>query len=215
MRPNVPSESDIAERARHFATRSLWLAYCCGLLLSITTSAGVVAERLLGGNVEAALSVDVAVLGVAILAMTLTSRPLATFFGDTEDANWLVRLRSGAVLLPQLLGVLSGIALVHLSLRYSGFSALQWMSERPAQFINDAVAALGTLAAVWACASRPLRMCLLLEMLGLLLLYRATGQHWHVDHAPRVFRASIQELVAAQVIAAATGLLAFRKFSSQ
>jgi len=184
-------------------------------LLSITTSAGVVAERLLGGNIQAALSVDVIVLGVAILAMTLTSRPLSTFFGNAEDARWLVRLRSGLVLLPQLIGVLSGVALVHLSLRYSGFSALKWMSERPAQFVNDGVAALGTLAAVWACASKPLRMCLLLEMLGLLLLYHATGQHWHADHAPHAFRASIQELVAAQVIAAATGLLAFRRFSSQ
>jgi hypothetical protein len=215
MRPSVPQQGDIAERARRFATRNLGLAYCCGLLLSITTSAGVVAERILGGNLQAALGVDVLVLGVAILAMTLTSRPLVTFFSDIEEPRWLVRLRASALLLPQLLGVLSGVALVHLALRFSDFSALQWMSERPAQFVNDAVAALGTLAAVWACASRPLRMYLLLQMLGLLLLYRATGRHWHMDHSPYVFRTSIQELVAAQVIAAATGLLAYRKFSAQ
>jgi hypothetical protein len=110
---------------------------------------------------------------------------------------------------------MSGIALVHLLLKFSRFSALRWMSEQPAQFVNDGVAALGTLAAVWACASKPVRTSLLLEMFGLLLLYRATGHLWHVDHAPRVFRTSIQELVAAQVIAAATGLLAFRKFSLQ
>jgi len=213
MHSSVPSESEFVKRARRFARRSLGLAYCCGLLLAGTTSAGVVAERLLGGSIHAALSVDVIVLGVAILAMTFTSRPLVTSFGDA-DAHAVARLRSSVVLLPQLLGVLCGIALVHLALRYSCFSALWWMSERPAQFVNDGVAALGTLTAVWACASRPLRMCLLLEMVGLLLLYRATGQHWHVDRAPRVFQASIQELVAAQVIAAATGLLAFRKFSA-
>ncbi len=215
MHPRIPVERSIAERAHRFAMRSVALAYCCGLLLSLTTSAGVVAERLLGGNIQAALSADVIVLGVAIVAVTLTSRPLVTFFGDTSDASWLVRLRARVLIGPQLLGVVSGVALVHISLRYSGFSALQWMSERPAQFVNDAVAALGTLAAVWACASKPVRTYLLLEMFGLLLLYRATGHLWHLDRAPHVFRASIQELVAAQVIAAATGLLAFRKFSLQ
>jgi hypothetical protein len=87
------------------------------------------------------------------------------------------------------------------------------MSEQPPQFVNDAVAALGTLAAVRAFASRSVSPYMLIVMFGLLLGYRITGQLWHVDRAPHLFQASIQELVAAQVIAAATGLLAFRRFS--
>jgi hypothetical protein len=87
------------------------------------------------------------------------------------------------------------------------------MSEQPPRFVNDAVAVLGTLAAIRAFASRSVSPYMLIVMFGLLLSYRITGQLSHVDRAPHLFQASIQELAAAQVIAAATGLLAFRRFS--
>jgi hypothetical protein len=40
--------------------------------------------------------------------------------------------------------------------------------------------------------------------------YRATASAWHLDQAPHGFQTTIQELVVAQFIAAALGLLVFR-----
>ena len=181
--------------------------------MAVTVSAGIVCERLLGGNVHAALVVDVLVLFAGVIAASLTSRPLNVTLAAVSFTGAVTRLRSTVIVVPQLLGIACGIGMVHLALKHSGGQALGWMSECPAQFVNDAVAAVGTLVASWVCASRPLRWGLLIQMLGMLLLYGATRQHWHVDRAPFPFQTSIQDLVVAQVIAASTGLLAFRRFS--
>lgn len=189
------------------------LAFGAGLLVAVTVSAGMVWERVLGGNLRAALVVNALVLGIGVLAANLTSRPLNVFLADAAATSDAMRIRASAILGPQLLGLASGIGLVHVLLKHSGIQALSWMSECPAQLVNDAVAAVGTLVAIWVCASRDLRLDLLVPMLGMLLCYGITRQHWHVDHAPFVFQASIQDLVVGQVIAASSGMLAFRRFS--
>ncbi|HTQ08300.1 MAG TPA: hypothetical protein VMI54_30810 [Polyangiaceae bacterium] len=164
----------------------------------------------------AALIVDAGVLGAGIVALTLLSRALNVRFeapGDRTRA--LLRLRYSVLLGAQVAGATSGIVVVHVLLKWSGLVALQWMSECPRQLVNDAVATFGTLAAVWACAPKQLRLDVLVATLAALLVYGMTRSAWHVDRPPVTFVASIQELVVGLVIAVATGLLAFRRFSPQ
>lgn len=210
-------KADLDPREARFAKRSLTLAFFCGLLLACVISAGVIGERLRAGSVRTALLVDVIVLFAGILATTLTARPLNVRFEELRDggeAPLVTRLRPSVILALQIAGIACGITLAHIVLKRSHVSALAWMCECPPQFVNDAIASLGTLAAVWACASRRIRMDLLIVMFGVLLLYGLTRRHWHVDRAPFGFEMPIQELVVAQVVATATGLLAFRRFSS-
>ena len=213
MAEKTPKPDGFEARVRRFGARSMWLAFASGLLVAVTVSSGVVWERVLGGNVHAALAVDVLVLCAAVVAASLTSRPLNVIFTDARGTTGGARLRSAVILAHQLLGVACGIGMVHVALKHSGIQALSWMSECPAQLVNDAVAAMGTLIAIWVCASHRLRWGLLIQMLGMLLLYGATRQHWHADRAPFTFQTSIQDLVVSQVVAASTGLLAFRRFS--
>lgn len=204
-------------REARFARRSLAIAFSCGLLLACVVSAGIIGERLRAGSVRTALLVDVIVLLAGISATMLTARPLNMRFEELRDdgkAPLVTRLRPSVVLILQVVGVTCGITLTHLVLRQSHATALSWMCECAPQFVNDVIASLGTLAAVWACASRRIRMDLLVATLGVLLLYGLTRRYWHVDRAPFRFEMPIQELVVAQVIATATGLLAFRRFSS-
>jgi hypothetical protein len=79
--------------------------------------------------------------------------------------------------------------------------------------VNDAVAVLGVFAAIWAFATRRVGIALLVTLFALLLCYGVTQARWHVDHAPFAFETTIQELVVGQVLAVATGLFAFRRFS--
>ncbi len=202
------------ERARRFARRMLVAAFVTGLLLAIATSGAIVGERLTGGSVRLALLADSIVLAIAVLAMALVSRSGLVLFGSVVDSvERLARLRLGLVVLMQALGAAIGIAIVHLLLRRL-VNVPCWFSERPAQFVNDAVAICGALLSIWACAQRRLALIALGAMFLLLLAYGATASRWHLDHPALTFTASIQELVAAQVIATATGLLSFRGFQS-
>jgi hypothetical protein len=202
------------ERARRFARRVLLGAFVTSLLLALGTSGAIVSERLSGGNVRLALLTDCVVLVLAVVAMSLTARARSVFFGTAGDASVApVRLRISLVLLVQLLGAAIGVAIVHLVLRKL-VNVPTWFRECPAQFVNDAVAVCGALLAVWACARRRLVLGSLVAMFLLLLAYGATASHWHWDHPALSFSMSTQELVAAQVIATATGLLSFRRFQN-
>ena len=152
-------------------------------------------------------------LVLGVVALALTASPLSVSFGDTQSGA-RERLRPLFILGAQVSGALCGVALIHLLLRASGLPALSWMSSSPAELVNDAIAVGGALTAVWACSSRELRLDWLWAMLCVLLLYRHTTPLWHLDHPPQLFRATVQELVAAQFIALTTGLLAFRRFGA-
>ena len=84
-----------------------------------------------------------------------------------------------------------------------------WLSERPAQFVNDVVGVLGLLGLVWACDGG-LNVWLLFVAFAGLTVYRATAPLWHLDRAPIPYHTSIQELVVAQFVAAAFALGLFR-----
>jgi hypothetical protein len=119
------------------------------------------------------------------------------------------RARSSFVFASQVAGATAGIVAVHVLLRREALTVLPWLSERPAQLVNDAVAVAVLLALVWASANGLDARLLVLAFLGV-TLYRATGPMWHLDHAPGGFRASVQQLVVAQLVAAALAVGLFR-----
>jgi hypothetical protein len=214
--PPTPPDIDIDTRAENLARRSAALAFGSGLILALLVSAGLIAERLCAGSFDSALLINVLVLCASVIVMTLTSRPRALRFVALTDGgrvDGVVRTRLTLQLLPQAVGALGGIVLAHAALRHSGASALAWMCECPPQLVNDAVAVLGVFAAIWAFATRRVGIALLVTLFALLLCYGVTQTRWHVDHAPFAFETTIQELVVGQVLAVATGLFAFRRFS--
>jgi hypothetical protein len=189
------------------------VAFAAGLLLGLATSGGIAGERITRGAFSVALLANAAATFAALLAMLPTMRRLLVSFAEISDSAGreirIARLGPLAVLAPQLVGAACGIVLVHLMLRLEALPVFPWLSEKPAQLVNDAVAAFGLLALVWAAAEALNPKLLVLAFLGV-TLYRASAPAWHLDHAPGGFQTSIQELVVAQFVAAALALAVFR-----
>lgn len=197
---------------RRFALRCSLAAFGGGLLVALATSAGIAGERITEGDFGVALAANAVATIVAIAALVLTMRPLLAFFAEAPlvDADARAyRLARAGLIVAQVLGAVAGIVLVHFALRREVVGAMPWLSERPAQLVNDVVAVFGLLALVWASANR-LDTRLLVVALLVMTAYRATASAWHLDHAPHGFQTTIQELVVAQFVAAALGLLVFR-----
>lgn len=73
--------------------------------------------------------------------------------------------------------------------------------------------ALSLSASAGVAAKRVSAHDVLIAIVGLLFVYRPTGQLWHVGRTPHLFQASIQKSVAARVIATTTAPIADRRFS--
>ncbi len=146
---------------------------------------------------------------VALVLVDATAGGVGRGTGRRRRPGRLYRVGRGALVVAQVLGAAVGIALVHATLRREVVGAMPWLSERPAQLVNDVVAVSGLLALVWASASRLDTRIFVIALL-VMTAYRATASAWHLDHAPHGFQTTIQELVVAQFVAAAIGLLVFR-----
>ena len=168
--------------------------FIAGAVLAVVTSGGIVEERLSSGSLSVAVVANAVVTFVAILVLAFVERrtPLST-----------------RVVIPQILGAACGIVLVHLTLRAGVLAVPSWLSERPPQLVNDAVAVFSTLAVVWACARR-LDLRLLVGSLLVVTAYRATAHCWHLDVAPHGFQLRVQDFVLAQFVAAALALPVYR-----
>lgn len=170
-------------------------AFSVGLLLALAVSGGIAGERVTLGRLGIALVANAAATTAAILAARTSIR----------GAHPL------AVLVPQVLGAIAGVVLVHLLVRRAAVEAFPWLSESPAQLVNDAVAVSGLLALAWACA-RDLDLRVLLGALVVVTVYRLTSPMWHLDRAPAGVHATVQDLVVAELFAAALALGLFRAF---
>ena len=168
--------------------------FCAGLVLALVTCGGILEERLSSGNPGVALAANALVTFGAILALGLIQRraPL-----------------SNRAAVPQAIGAACGIVAVHLAVRMGIVHAAPWMSEKPPQLVNDAVAVFSTLAVVWACARR-LNPGLLVGALVVLTLYRTTAGFWHLDVSPHGFLVTVQDFVLAQFVAGAVALGIYR-----
>jgi len=168
-------------------------AFSVGLLLALAASGGIAGERVTLGRLGFALLANAAATGAAILAARTTirgARPLA-------------------VLVPQVVGAVVGVVLVHLLLRRAAQDAFPWLAEGPAQLVNDAVAVSGLLALAWACA-RGLDLRVLVGAFLVVTVYRLTSSMWHLDRAPGGFHVTVQDLVVAELFAAALALGLYR-----
>jgi hypothetical protein len=172
-------------------------AFLAGAVFGAITSGGILEERLSAGNPTVGMIVNAFMTFLSLLALGMVER----------------RRSSGGVLLLQLLGAIVGIASVHMALRAGWIAAPSWLTERPAQFVNDGVAVFGTLAVVWACARR-FDVRVLLLALFIVTAYRVSGRFWHVDVAPGGFSVSVQDLILAQFGAVALALPLYRRMTT-
>jgi hypothetical protein len=196
----------IPERRRRFTWRTVAASLGVGWLVALATSAGIAGERLTRAALPMVVLANAVATLAGVLAIVVTMRPMVVLFDGDERPP---KLHTFAVLGAQLVGAAAGIATVHLVVRHEVLPIAPWLSERPAQWMNDTVAVLGLLSIVWACARGLDARLFVLALVGV-TLYRVTAPLWHVDHAPGAFPISIQQLVVAQFVAAALALGVFR-----
>jgi hypothetical protein len=193
------------------AHRAAWLAFGAGLLLAIFTSAGIVGERVTAGSLRAALAANATATFAATAVVTMTARALSNGEASPDhDA----RLRLWLVAILQVIGAGAGVAMVHLALRATRLGSSHDLVERPAQFVNDAVAVLAILCVVWGATAQPIQLERVILGASMVLLYLATAPRWHVD-AISFHGTTVQQLVALEFTAVAIGVAAYRALAHQ
>jgi hypothetical protein len=171
-----------------------WIGLVTGFAVAMVACGGILAQRLSRGDLKAALVAHL-LLTVAVLGVMRAERPEA-------------REASAYKLVAQILGATGGIVVAHAALRTSPSLALPWLSERPAQFVNDAVAVFAPLTVVWAANRRPPNTRVLVSTLVLVTFYRATSFMWHLDAAS--FTYTVQDFVTGEFAGSAIGVAAFK-----
>jgi hypothetical protein len=179
---------------RPLSSPALASLFVAGAVLGLVVSAGIIEERLSTGSPAVALVVNAIVSASALLVLAFVQRG---------------RRLTSEVVVTELLGVVTGMVLIHLAVRGGLVRAPYWFAERPLQLVNDVVAAFSTLLLVWACA-RELDLRFLVAALVLVTAYRATSGLWHLDLPPRPFSLKVQDLVIMQFVGAALALPLYR-----
>jgi hypothetical protein len=171
------------------------LSFTAGFGVAMVACGGILAERLSRGNIRVALVAQLSLTAALLVVARSQGRAADRGIGASKAATLVV----GAAL---------GIVLAHSIVRASSIGTVPWLSERPAQFVNDAVAVFAPLAIVWASSRRPPNTLVLAATLILVTAYRATGFMWHLDAAS--FSYSVQDLVTGEFAGSALGVTAFR-----
>lgn len=200
---------------RHLAAGAL-----VGLLVGTTSSAAILATRVVRGESWVVLATDALVAAFAVLVLALTSRrPFDPLRCGTEGRAPVPGQLSGA-LSAQAAGAVLGILLVHLALRLSPLRACSWLCERPPQLVNDLVASFGALALLWTCARQPVAALSSVLAVGIAALYSLTSSRWHLDAWGGTFALggrgaiSVQLAVLVQLAATAVGVSVFHRLSA-
>jgi len=167
------------------------------MALALVASGGVLAQRLSRGDVRTAL----------IAQLLATSVALFVFRAQIRRQNEATNGRLACLAL-QCVGASCGIVTAHALLHASPYGALPWLSEQPAQFVNDAVAVFAPLAVIWASVRRPPKTAVLVLTLGVVTAYRVTAFLWHHDAA--TFALPVQDLVSREFAGSAIGITIFR-----
>jgi hypothetical protein len=171
--------------------------FLTGAGLALVTSGGLLEERLSPGSAQWGFVVNTLVTVAAVGLLVLAQRGSATH--GTQGGR-----------MAQAAGAAVGILVVHAALRLGWVADAPWLTERPLQLVNDAVAVFATLGVVWACAEEAIDLGLFAVAITVVILYRATGRLWHLDLPPQGFRVPVQTLVMAQVAAAALAVALYR-----
>jgi hypothetical protein len=183
-----------------FPRREASMAFT-GLCVALAASGGILSERISGGSLRVGFVANVVITLSAIVAFVVTMRAVST---SRDAASGL----SKSQVLAQALGGVLGILLVHAVVR-GGSVGAPWLSEKPAQLVNDGVVVFAILAVVWGCA-RNLDPRVLIVALVLVTGYAATAGRWHLDRAPHGFDATVQQFVVAEFVAVALAVAIFR-----
>lgn len=170
--------------------RSIAGSLALGLVLALLTSGSLLYQRVTEGSIRAALMGNV-VTTAAVVGAVLLSRGRRT--------RWSA-----------LAGLAVGVALVHAFVRLELHQTFPWLAERPAQLVNDGVAAVAALSLAAAFARRPIDLGPILAGAVVVAAYAVTRSWWHLDAAPHAFQAGVQQCVVAEFLSAALGLLLFR-----
>ncbi|MFO0749276.1 MAG: hypothetical protein U1F43_26970 [Myxococcota bacterium] len=169
------------------------------LVLGAFASAGLVAERISGGDASLALAIPLATLGLTLVASILL-RPIA------RRAALLRMPPVSQLIAGQSAGVLLGVALTHAIVALTHPSA--GLRETPAQLVNDATLGLGLVLLMWSVVARgrALRLGALVGAAALVGVYRATASLWHADAI--VFPTlTIQQFVPLELVSVLLGLV--------
>ncbi|MEO7108888.1 MAG: hypothetical protein ABI183_00505 [Polyangiaceae bacterium] len=173
--------------------------FLSGAGVAVAVSSGLAAERLTLGSADAALFANLLSTVAAVLVFVLAVR------SERFAARSLV-------VVPQIAGVLFGTLAVHAWLISISVFTHPWLTEGPRQLVNDFVASYSIVLMAWACARRSATAGILTVAI-LLAAYRATTSLWHLD-AVMFHTVSVQQLVFAETLAAATAIVIFRIVST-
>ena len=131
-------------------------------LLMAVVGSGIMAERLVGGNVALALLANSVATGTALVALILTFgsisgahfNPVVTM-ADAMQGGISWREVPGYVA-AQIIGAFGGVAAAHVMFGLPIFFASHHARNGPALLLSEFVATFGLLAVIWGCArSRP------------------------------------------------------------
>jgi hypothetical protein len=172
-------------------------SFGAGVALAMVACGGLCAARISQGS-----------FSVAVVAHLLATVAVVAIMSRQGRVGASSAHATAARVAAQVVGASIGIVVAHSLLRSSSFGAVPWLSERPAQFVNDAVAVFAPLAIVWASSRRPPNTAVLVATLVLVTAYRFTASMWHVDTAH--FSYTVQDLVTGEFAGSALGISAFR-----
>jgi hypothetical protein len=172
-------------------------SFVVGFVVALATSGAILAARLSEGSVRAALIGNAIVTIVAIACMRAVRR----------------RALSEIDALVQAVGAFAGVLVAHAWAHHLA-TQIPWLCERPAQLVNDCVAATAVLGIIWA-AARDLDWRWLTLSLAIVTAYHATSAHWHLDRAPHAFTFTVQQVVVAEALASAVALAVFHALASK
>jgi glycerol uptake facilitator-like aquaporin len=154
----------MAEKRNHeratIARRTVAEALGTMLLLAAVVGSGIMAERLAGGNVAAALLANTIATGAALLALILTFGPVsgahfnpAVTLADASQGGLAWR-DVPAYICAQLVGAFAGVACANVMFELPVFFASRHERAGRAQLFSEFVATFGLLAVIWGCARR-------------------------------------------------------------
>lgn len=194
---------------RRSAIGMVALAACSGLVMGLAVSGGIVGERLTSGMLAVGLAANAMATASALLAARVALRR-ARVASQAPSSAPHARVVDGqlhplVLLAPQAIGAAVGVAVVHVLLRHGVLGSPGWLSEAPAQLVNDAVGVFALLTVAWACAMDMDRPTLVLALV-VVSIYRATASCWHLDRAPAAPQTTVQQFVVAEFVAAALAL---------
>jgi glycerol uptake facilitator-like aquaporin len=138
--------------------RSIAEAVATGLLLACVVGAGIMGDRLSGGNVAIALLANALATGAVLVALISTFGPISGAHMNpaiTVADAWQRGIAwhdVRAYVVAQIIGAFVGVALADLMFDLPIYSLSQHARSGGAQMLSECVATFGLLSVIWGCS---------------------------------------------------------------